>query len=116
MQSIVFELNSEYIELCNLLKVVGIADSGGQGKMMVADGLIKVDGQLELRKTAKIRASQQVEFGDQAIQITQSELRQATKTKPKTQKLANSSPFHLKTSKHASPKHQPSKQKTNRKR
>lgn len=61
MQIIEFELNTEYIELCNLLKLAGIADSGGRGKTMVAEGLVKVDGQPESRKTAKIRAGQTVE-------------------------------------------------------
>ena len=99
MQSIVFKLNSEYIELCNLLKIAGIADSGGHGKMMVADGLVKVDGQLELRKTAKIRAGQRVEVVEQLIQITQGELRNPIKTKAKPQKLSNNSTFQLKASK-----------------
>ena len=63
-----FELVGEYVELCNLLKLTGIANSGGQGKAMVADGQVRVDGQLELRKTAKIRAGQVVE--SQGVQIT----------------------------------------------
>jgi ribosome-associated protein len=58
MQSIEFELRDEYVELCNLLKLAGVADSGGRGKQMVAEGLVQVDGQLESRKTAKIRAGQ----------------------------------------------------------
>jgi ribosome-associated protein len=61
MQSIEFELSKEHIALCDLLKLAGIADSGGRGKVMVAEGLVKVDGQLENRKTAKIRAGQTVE-------------------------------------------------------
>ena len=36
-----------------LLKLVWVADSGGQGKMMVAEGAVKVDGKLELRKRQK---------------------------------------------------------------
>ncbi len=102
MQAIVFELNSEYIELCNLLKAVGIADSGGQGKMMVADGLVKVDGEVDLRKTAKIRANQLVEIGTQAIQVTQGAITPAKNTAPKPAKLKANSPFHLKTSKQKS--------------
>ncbi len=63
-----FELKGEFIELCNLLKLVGIAQSGGQGKMMVADGIVKVDGKPELRKTAKIRNGQVVEcLGEKII-------------------------------------------------
>ena len=56
-----FELKSEFIALCDLLKIMGIAQSGGQGKIMVADGIVKVDGKIELRKTAKIRKGQIVE-------------------------------------------------------
>ncbi|GAA5103271.1 RNA-binding S4 domain-containing protein [Wohlfahrtiimonas larvae] len=43
-----------YIALNDLLKMVGVADSGGSAKHMVAEGLINVNGALELRKTAKI--------------------------------------------------------------
>lgn len=64
-----FELKGEFIELCNLLKLVGIAQSGGQGKMMVADGIVKVDGKVELRKTAKIRKGQVVECLDNTINV-----------------------------------------------
>ena len=51
-----FILKGEFVALCDLLKTTSIAQSGGQGKMMVADGIVKVDGKVELRKTAKIRA------------------------------------------------------------
>ena len=64
-----FTLRGDYIELCNLLKLVGIADSGGQGKAMVAEGLVQVDGQPETRKTAKIRAGQVVECMGQTITV-----------------------------------------------
>jgi ribosome-associated protein len=69
MQNIEFNINTEYVELCNLLKLVGLADSGGRGKVMVAEGLVKVDGELELRKTAKIRAGQVVQCEDTAITV-----------------------------------------------
>ena len=61
MQNVTFQLNAEYVELCNLLKLTGIADSGGRGKALVAEGAVKVDGQPESRKAAKIRAGQVVE-------------------------------------------------------
>lgn len=56
-----FKLTTDYVELCHLLKFVGLADSGGRGKTMVAEGLVLVDGFLESRKTAKIRAGQVVD-------------------------------------------------------
>ena len=69
MQKVSFELNGEFVELNQLLKIVGLCDSGGAGKMMVASGAVKVDGKQELRKTAKIRAGQQVSVGDVNISI-----------------------------------------------
>ncbi|HSH97701.1 MAG TPA: RNA-binding S4 domain-containing protein [Methyloradius sp.] len=69
MQTIEFKLTTEYVELCNLLKLVGLADSGGRGKAMVAEGLVKVDGVLEIRKTAKMRVGQMIEVEDSIIQI-----------------------------------------------
>jgi ribosome-associated protein len=61
MESIEFRLNADHVRLCDLLKLTGIADSGGQGKQMVAAGEVSVDGQPESRKAAKIRAGQVVE-------------------------------------------------------
>ncbi|HTH40570.1 MAG TPA: RNA-binding S4 domain-containing protein [Rhodocyclaceae bacterium] len=69
MQRIEFPLVGEFIELNNLLKLVGLAGSGGQGKYLVAAGEVKVDGQVETRKTAKIRPGQVVECFDTRIQV-----------------------------------------------
>ena len=69
MQKITFTLNGEFIELNQLLKLAGLCDSGGAGKVMVASGAVKVDGRQESRKTAKIRAGQVVRIGDVAITV-----------------------------------------------
>lgn len=69
MQSLEFILNGEYVELNQLLKLVGVCDSGGVGKTIVASGDVSVDGQVELRKTAKIRAGQVVSLGDVRIRV-----------------------------------------------
>lgn len=69
MQQIEFQLCGEFIELCNLLKLAGVCDSGGAGKALVAEGVASVDGQVELRKTAKIRAGQVVTLGDAQIRV-----------------------------------------------
>lgn len=69
MQTTAFQLNDDYIPLCDLLKLAGLADSGGRGKAMVAEGLVKVDGVQELRKTAKIRAGQMVECSGTRISV-----------------------------------------------
>lgn len=69
MQEIEFQLNGEFVELNQLLKMAGLCDSGGTGKMMVAEGVVAVDGKLELRKTAKIRAGSLVTLGDVSINV-----------------------------------------------
>lgn len=69
MQKLTFELNGEFVEVNQLLKLVGVVDSGGAGKNLVASGAVKVDGQQELRKTAKIRAGQTVSLGDVRISV-----------------------------------------------
>ncbi len=63
MSDTTFTLDGEYIEVNLLLKLVGICDSGGAGKMLVANGEVLVDGVPETRKTAKIRAGQKVTCG-----------------------------------------------------
>ena len=70
MHTIDFELDRDFIELNQLLKLVGICDSGGAGKQLVASGTVAVDGQQELRKTAKIRAGQRVQVGDAEIVVS----------------------------------------------
>jgi len=70
MQDISFELRGEYIELDKLLKATGLADSGGHARMMITEGQVRVDGQAESRKTAKIRAGQRVQLqGQPAILV-----------------------------------------------
>ena len=69
MEKVDFELTSDFIELNQLLKVVGLCDSGGAGKQIVASGDVRVDGKQELRKTAKIRTGQVVTVGDVRIAV-----------------------------------------------
>ena len=64
-----FPLQGEYIELCSLLKAANLVMSGGEGKEVVAQGLVTVNGQLELRKRCKIRSGQRVEFEGNTIEV-----------------------------------------------
>ncbi|MBE9609240.1 RNA-binding S4 domain-containing protein [Chitinilyticum piscinae] len=70
MQAFEVELDQEYIALNDLLKITGVVDTGGAGKLMVASGVVKVDGVQELRKTCKIRPGQVVVVGDDDVMIT----------------------------------------------
>ncbi|GAA4202403.1 MULTISPECIES: RNA-binding S4 domain-containing protein [Microbispora] len=68
-EAITFELDGDHIPLCDLLKFCQIADSGGAAKHLVAEGLVRVDGQVELRKACKIRAGQVVTGDDYTIRV-----------------------------------------------
>lgn len=69
MQRIDFDLEGEFVELNQLLKLVGLCESGGAGKQIVAGGAVRVDGVVELRKTCKVRAGQVVRLGDAEIHV-----------------------------------------------
>ncbi|ULU24242.1 RNA-binding S4 domain-containing protein [Dyella terrae] len=69
MQELEFELDRDYVELNQLLKLVGLCDSGGAGKAIVASGVVYVDGQQELRKTCKIHVGQVVQVEDFVIRV-----------------------------------------------
>ncbi|TXG87469.1 MAG: RNA-binding S4 domain-containing protein [Rhodocyclaceae bacterium] len=65
----VFPLDREYVELHILLKLLSLAPSGGAAKVMVADGLVTVDGETETRKTRKLRGGETVRVGDDEIVV-----------------------------------------------
>jgi ribosome-associated protein len=64
-----FWLEGEYIELNILLKLLALAPSGGAAKAMVAAGEVLVDGEVETRKTRKIRMGQVVTVGADEIRV-----------------------------------------------
>ncbi len=69
MPNLVFDLDRDFVELNQLLKLTGVCDSGGAGKHLVASGAVRVDGDVELRKTCKIRVGQVVQVGDTRIEV-----------------------------------------------
>jgi len=66
----IFNLNgAEYIELIKLLKLLRVAESGGHAKIMVEDGEVKLNGEVEYRKRAKLRPGDVVETSGKKISI-----------------------------------------------
>ena len=62
--------NQEFITLIQLLKFVGIAQSGAMAQELVEDGLVKVNYQVDYRKRAKIRRGDIVEIDDEVIEVS----------------------------------------------
>ena len=64
-----FELTSEYIELVKLLKIKGIAETGGHAKILVDEGEVLLNGEPEFRKKAKLRAGDVIEVMGEKIKL-----------------------------------------------
>lgn len=60
-----------FIPLHNLLKVLGWCESGAVAKMVIDDGLVTVNGAVEIRKRCKITVGQQVAFDGQQVEVTE---------------------------------------------
>ncbi len=70
MEIIPVEIDTEFIELNHLLKLAGQALSGGEGKVIVASGVVYVDGEQELRMRCKIRPGMMVRYKEVGISVT----------------------------------------------
>jgi ribosome-associated protein len=69
MKSIQFKIEGEFIELIQLLKASGIAQTGGHAKMIVEEGKVLRNGEVELRKRAKLIAGDKVEVYTTVIEL-----------------------------------------------
>ncbi len=63
------EIYREPVELYKLLKFEGLASSGGEAKTVIAEGLVKVNGEVETRKRRKIMAGDIVEFAEEKYRV-----------------------------------------------
>ncbi len=64
-----FKIAGDYIELNKLLKASGLCDTGGQAKMIIKDGLVMVDGEIETRIRRKLKHGMIVKYYDQSLQV-----------------------------------------------
>ena len=64
-----FKLEGEFIHLIQLMKATDLVSSGGEAQIYVANGLVKYNGKVDLRKRLKVRKGDVVEFENQKIVI-----------------------------------------------
>jgi ribosome-associated protein len=64
-----FKLNDDYIELYKLIKVLGLVDSGADAKQLVSEGHVRRNGEVELRKRAKILQGEIIEIAEVTIKV-----------------------------------------------
>lgn len=61
---------SPFIELSQLLKVTNICGTGGEAKVLILEGRVRVDGVVESRKSCKIRPGQVIEVDGAQIVVS----------------------------------------------
>ena len=64
------KLRDEYIKLGQALKAAGFVESGVEAKLVIQDGLVKVNGQTETQRGKKLYDGDEVQFEKQKINIT----------------------------------------------
>ena len=65
----VIEINREPVELYKILKFEGLVGTGGEAKIVIDQGQVKVNGQVELRRRNKIKSGDVIEFNDCQYQV-----------------------------------------------
>lgn len=67
MQTI--HLRDDYIKLGQALKAAGLVESGVEAKLVIQDGQVKVNGQVEVQRGKKLISGDKVEFDGEVIMI-----------------------------------------------
>lgn len=62
-------IDEDYIKLDSLLKFGGIAETGGQAKLLVQDGLIMLNGEICTQRGRKIKDGDRVQFEDKILEV-----------------------------------------------
>lgn len=65
----IIKLREDFIKLGQALKATGLVESGVEAKMVIQDGLVRVNGQVEIQRGKKLVAGDIVEFDGQQIKI-----------------------------------------------
>jgi len=65
----VVEIEEEPIELYKILKFENMVQSGGEAKFVIAEGLVRVNGEIETRKRKKIFSGDIIEFEEETFRI-----------------------------------------------
>ena len=66
-------ISTEFIKLDQLLKYANAVEGGGMAKNVILDGLVKVNGEVELQRGKKLRTGDLVEFNNEEYIISTEE-------------------------------------------
>ena len=65
------QITTEFIKLDALLKFAALVGTGGEAKYVIAEGLVKVNGDVCTMRGKKLRAGVVVEFAGETVKITE---------------------------------------------
>jgi ribosome-associated protein len=65
----IINISVEPIELCKLLKIANMVSGGGEAKIVISEGYVVVNNEVEFQKRKKIRHGDIVEFDGEVIQV-----------------------------------------------
>jgi len=65
----VVEINREPVELYKILKFEGLVSSGGEAKLLIGDGQVMVNGEVETRRRRKMLNADVIEFRGESLQL-----------------------------------------------
>ncbi len=84
---LVVELNHQPVELCKLLKIADLVSGGGEAKVVISEGYVLLNGEVEFQKRKKVYHEDVVEFNGEVIQLIINEtLSEAIKPSEETAK------------------------------
>lgn len=63
------EITTDYIKLDSFLKMANLVSSGGEAKEMIIEGLVRVNGQQELRRGRKLYPGDRVTLGSREFVV-----------------------------------------------
>ena len=77
---LVVELNQQPVELCKLLKIANLVSGGGEAKVVISEGYVLLNGEVEYQKRKKVYHEDVIEFNGEVIQLMINEELEVTQT------------------------------------
>ena len=70
MKSEIIKINDEFIKLDSLLKYSGLAETGGEAKVLIQSGQVLVNGEVCTMRGKKMRNGDKAQYGDRIVEVS----------------------------------------------
>jgi ribosome-associated protein len=86
----IINISVEPIELCKLLKIANMVSGGGEAKIVISEGYVVVNNEVEFQKRKKIRHGDIVQFDGEVIEVAYKQHKHPSKSAKPTPSLTKS--------------------------